>query len=225
MKQPVLIGPSILAANFANLGEEIQLITKAGADFLHLDVMDGHFVPVITIGPQMIKAVRPHSTLPFDTHLMIMNTVNHVEMFAHAGSDTIIIHPEEDAHIHRSIQKIKELGKKVGVALNPGTHPIVIDNILGDLDLILVMTVNPGFGGQKFITSQLDKIVAIRQRIDQLNIGKTIDLEVDGGINFDTASLVVKAGANRLVAGTAVFGGGSSFYAPNIKKLKEAALK
>jgi len=196
-------------------------VTHAGADFIHVDVMDGHFVPNITIGPDVVGALRPATTLPFDVHLMIAPVDAYVPAFAEAGADIITVHPESGPHLHRTLQLIRSLGKKAGVALNPGTPVEAIDNVIDDVDLILVMTVNPGFGGQAFIESQLQKIGAVRQRIDAS--GRDIDLEVDGGINADTAGRAVAAGADLLVAGTATFRGGTSAYADNIQRLRQGA--
>ncbi len=218
MSHAVRIAPSILSADFAKLGEEVRAVSAAGADLIHIDVMDGHFVPNLTIGPAVVKALRPHSSLPFDVHLMIAPVDAYVSPFAEAGADIITVHPEAGPHLHRTLQLIKSLGKKAGVALNPATPAQAIDYVLGDLDLVLVMSVNPGFGGQSFISSQLDKIAALRARIDKL--GKAIDLEVDGGINFETARAAVAAGADVLVAGTATFGGGPASYRNNIARLR-----
>jgi ribulose-phosphate 3-epimerase len=217
-QQPVRIAPSILSADFASLGPEIAAVSAAGADWIHVDVMDGHFVPNITIGPMVVKALRKHSKLPFDVHLMISPVDPMVPAYVDAGADVISFHPEAGAHIHRTIQLIKSHGKKTGCVLNPATPLSAIENVLGDLDLVLVMSVNPGFGGQAFIESQLAKIAALRKAIDAL--GKPIDLEVDGGVNPVTARRCTKAGADVLVAGTAVFSGGPDRYAANIKALR-----
>ena len=216
MQQPLRIAPSILSADFARLGEEVRAIDAAGADYIHIDVMDGHFVPNLTIGPLVVKALRGHSAKPFDVHLMIAPVDPYIPDFAAAGADIITVHPESGPHLHRTVQLIKSLGKKAGVSLNPGTPIAALENVLPELDLVLVMSVNPGFGGQAFIQSQLDKIKELRKRIDAT--GKKIDLEVDGGINAETAKAARDAGADVLVAGTAVFTGGA--YAANISRLR-----
>jgi ribulose-phosphate 3-epimerase len=213
-----LICPSVLAADFARLGEEVAAITKAGADFVHIDVMDGHFVPNITIGPDVVKALRPHTHLPFDVHLMIAPVDPYIEAFRLAGADIISIHPESGPHLHRSLRYIRQLGAKAGVVLNPTTPLSVLDYSLDEVDLVLVMSVNPGFGGQSFIDKQLRKIEAVRQRLDAT--GHTGILQVDGGVKPDNARACIDAGATALVAGTAVFKGGPAAYADNIKALK-----
>jgi ribulose-phosphate 3-epimerase len=217
-QKPVRISPSILSADFAALGAEVEAITAAGADWIHVDVMDNHFVPNLTIGPMVVKALRKHSKLPFDVHLMVSPVDPLVQAFAEAGADTISFHPEAGPHPHRTIQLIKSLGKRAGMVLNPGTPLAMVEPLLGDLDLVLVMSVNPGFGGQAFIASQLAKIAALRRTIDAL--GRPIDLEVDGGVNPEIAKRCIEAGADALVAGTAVFSGGAGRYAANIKALR-----
>ena len=213
-----LISPSILSADFARLGEEVRAMDAAGADWLHMDVMDGHFVPNLTIGPGVVKALRKHSAKPFDVHLMISPVDNFLDAFAEAGADIITVHPEAGPHLHRSIQRIKALGKKAGVSLNPATPAKALDYVIEDIDLVLVMSVNPGFGGQKFITSQLKKIEAVAQRI--VKLGLDVVIEVDGGVDAENAPSVISAGANVLVAGTAAFRGGPSAYADNIRALR-----
>jgi ribulose-phosphate 3-epimerase len=218
MSAPVKIAPSILSADFAKLGEEIAAVEKAGADYIHVDVMDGHFVPNITIGPGVVKSIRPYTNLPLDVHLMIAPADPYIDEFADAGADIITVHAEVGPHVHRTLQQIKATGKKVGISLVPSTPASELEYIINDVDLVLVMTVNPGFGGQKFIDSQLEKIRQIRQMIT--NSGNEIELEVDGGVNAETAKQVMEAGADVLVAGSAVFKGNQEEYAANIAALR-----
>ena len=218
MKKNILISPSVLAADFSKLGEEIQLVSEEGADLIHLDVMDGHFVPNLSFGADIIKGIRGFSNLPFDVHLMIENPEHYVDAYLEAGANFITVHPEATPHIHSVLQKIHKAGVKAGIALNPGTPIEALENVIDIIDLILVMTVNPGFGGQSFLSSQLPKVSKIRTIID--DGGHSIDLSVDGGINPITAKLAIDAGANILVAGTSIFKAGDETYSKSIKRLR-----
>ena len=221
MQQPVRIAPSILSADFASLGAEVKAVSEAGADYIHIDIMDGHFVPNLTIGPAVVAALRPHSSLPFDVHLMISPADPYIPDFVQAGADIITVHVEAGPHLHRTIQLIKDEGVRAGLALNPGTPVTVVEPLLDTLDLVLVMSVNPGYGGQSFIAGQLEKIRQLRILIDKTE--RKIDLQVDGGINSENAADAIAAGADVLVAGSATFTGDTSQYAANIEALRAKA--
>ena len=219
MRTPIIIAPSLLASDFARLGEEVRAVAAAGADWLHIDVMDGHFVPNITLGPDIVRALRPQASIPFDVHLMIAPADPYLEAFREAGADIISIHPESGPHLNRSLQRIRALGAKAGVVFNPSTSPSIVEYMMDDIDLLLVMSINPGFGGQSFMPSQLRKIERLRAMADASGRSDMI-IEVDGGVNPETARQCISAGANALVAGTAVFRGGAGAYAANIAALR-----